>query len=173
MWHALRADCETTMINAFEIIPVNQDLLVVRDLPYVLAGWAAIAGGAFMAIFAYIRHSFGLPRLTVAILVSGGFVCMLLGAWLIGLQYQFSFLRRQSAIVIQMTWFGRTVSNEKLTYTTPPVADIVVTKKTTSQLILRFNDGKIKRLGLSTDRAGYDEVVTSINQFLGGASVLQ
>lgn len=158
------------MTSAFQIVAANPDLLIVRDLPYTMAGWAAVICGVFLAVFAYIRSWFGLPRLTVGILMAGGFVCMLLGGWLIGLQYEFSFLRRQSSIDIHMTWFGRTVSDEKLTYTTPPVADIVVTKRTTRQIVLRFSDGRIKRLGLSTDRAGYDEVVGAINSFLRGDS---
>ena len=103
------------MVNAFEIVAVNPDLLLVRDLPYTLPGWAAMISGAFLAIFACIRWWFGLPRLTVGVLTAAGFLCMLLGGWLIGLQYEFSFSRRETAIKIHMSWFGRTVSDERLT----------------------------------------------------------
>jgi len=161
------------MVNAFEIVAANPDLLIVRDLPYTIPGWAAMISGAFLAIFACIRWWFGLPRLTVGVLIVAGFLCILLGGWLIGLQSEFSFLRRESAIEIHKNWFGRTVSDERLTYATPPVADIVVTKRTTRQIVLRFSDGRVKTLGLSTDRAGYEQAATAINHFLRGASILQ
>jgi hypothetical protein len=159
--------------HAFEIVTIRPDLFAFRELPYTAAGWAAIAGGAFFVIFAMARWWFGLPRLTFAIMIAVGTVCVTLGVWLIGLEYRFSFFRGESAIDINMNWFGRPVSVERLKYSVPPVAEIVTTKRTTNQLVLRFADGRVKRLGLSTDRSGHAEMAGLINTFLQGGSILQ
>jgi hypothetical protein len=159
--------------QAYQIVTVAPHLFVFRELPYTFPGWAAIVSGAFLAIFGLIRWWLGLPRLTLAVFITGAAICAVLGVWLIGLEYTFSFERSQSVIDIHMSWFGRTVTDERLHYSTPPYADIVVTKRTTNQLVLRFADGKVKTLGLSTDREGHAEIANLINTFLRGGSILQ
>ena len=83
------------------------------------------------------------------------------------------FVFQDRAVEISMTWFGIKISKEQLTYTSPPVADIVTTKRTTHQLVLRFNDGRVKTLGLSTDQEGHQETADMINRFLQTGSVIQ
>jgi hypothetical protein len=160
--------------EAYRIAASTPDLLVLQELPYAVVGWLALASGLFMAgVAAFTHWRFGSPRTTFFVLSMAGGVCALLGVWLMGLQYEFSFWRGRSAIEIRMSWFGRTVSDERLNYTVPPIADIVVTKRTTRQLVLRFQDGRTKTLGLSTDREGHEEAVQLINRFLQTGSVLQ
>jgi len=159
---------------AYRIAASAPDLLVLQELPYAIAGWCALASGVFMAAVSVMMHwRAGSPRTTLIVLLIGAVVCILLGAWLVGLQYEFSFFRSRSAVEIRVSWFGRTVSNEHLAYTAPPAADVVTTKRTTHQLVLRFADGRVKTLGLSTDRPGHEDTARMINHFLQTGSVLQ
>jgi hypothetical protein len=160
--------------EAYQVVVSRPDLLMLREPPYAMAGWAAVFSGIFMAVFVVFMHwKFGSSRTSFVALLIGSGVCLLLGVWLVGLEYNFSFFRDKSAIEVSTTWFGLTISSERLTYTSPPVADIVTTKRTTHQLVLRFNDGRVKTLGLSTDQEGHQETADMINRFLQTGSVVQ
>ncbi len=158
---------------AFNITEPAPGVLSVEELPYLLAGWCAILSGLAGMIIAIIlrwRAAYRTP-LAVAICCTG--ICILLGVWLIGLHYETRLDRAQSAATIRRTWFGHLASERRIAWRNAPVADIVVTKNTTRQLVLRFEDGSLCRLGLSTDRDGYDQAAARINTFLRGESLLK
>jgi len=159
---------------AFRIVTSTPDLLVFQDPPYVMPAIVAIFSGFFMAVTVlFLNWRSGFTRTRLVALLLGSLICLLFGIWLAGLQYEFVFSRPESRIDIRMSWFGHQVSFEKLSYTTPPVASIVTTKNTTNQLVLTFNDGRVKKLGLSTDRQGYDEVVQMVNTFFHNPSTIK
>ncbi len=158
---------------AFRVSQPAPGVLLIEELPYLLAGWCAIAAAVIGAAIAVITQWRAAGRTTMIMLLGGAAVCGLLGFVLIGLSYQYRFERAQSAIHIHSSWFGNPVNQQHLGYKAPPRAEVVTTKKTTQQLVLRFEDGSTRKLGLSTDRAGHDEVAAAINRFLSGGSFVQ
>jgi len=160
--------------SEFQIVTSTPYLLVLRELPYSTAGWAGIIFGLLMALSGAWKYWRSAPsRGALIALALGSSVMFFVGLWLVGLGYTFSFFRSQSAVEIRMSWFGRTVSNQRFTYTIPPVAEIVTSPRKTHELVLRFEDGHLESMGLSTDRPGHDEATKMINQFLQTGSVVQ
>lgn len=160
--------------SEFQVVTSTPDLLVLHEMAYSALGWIGIISailGAIAGGWKYWRS--GLSRGGLIALAVGTGMMFLFGLWTVGLEYTFSFLRSQSAIELQMTWFGRKVSKERLTYTVPPVAEIRTNPKKTYELILRFPDGRFKSLGLATAGPGYEEAARMINQFLQRQSVIQ
>jgi hypothetical protein len=158
---------------AFRISEPAPGVLLIEELPYLMAGWCAIAAGVTGAAIAVITQWRESGRLKMLMLLGGAAACGLLGLVVIGLSYEYSFDRAQSAIDIHSSWFGNAVSQQHLVYKAPPRAEVVTTRNTTHQLVLRFQDGSVRKLGLSTSRAGHDEVAAGINRFLSGGSFVQ
>jgi len=157
----------------FRIGSPAPDVLVLQEVPYTLVGWILLGSAIFMGATAWYRHRrFETPKGTLVALLGASTVCVLVSLLVLGVRYQYTFQRRESVIVIQQSWFGWSFGSERLTYTDLPTAD-VVTDKNRRQLILRFADGHIERLGLSTDRIGHERAAHMINDFLQTGSVPQ